>query len=144
MSFTDNEVVPFVRAHKLVTIIVLICIVVLARYVAGDISSWWQSRQVNKQDQKLEQQIDDSEKAAAASESNANTHRDTRLAGEGRYQRAREEQQAAAQNSNRSAEEVRKARERYEETRRHRTADTPALSDAELCAELTKRGIDCR
>lgn len=138
-----NKFSSLIKAHPFIALVVTLVLLVFAYYFRGSIKQSWSSHQVNKQDQQLQQQVDASEKAAAESEGNANTYRDTRLEQHGRTAKAEEDRQAAAVNSNRTIDPVRKARQRYEETRRTRPANSPDISDADLCAELTKRGIAC-
>jgi len=139
-----KSITSWVKRNPLVTGFVLLALIAMLLYFSGSVSQWWHGHQVNKEDQHLEKQIDTNQKAADNSEANANAARDNRQAAEGRAEKAWEEKQHAAEKSNRTLDPVRKARQRYEETRRQRPADAPALSDDDLCAELAKRGIACR
>jgi len=139
-----NKVVSWFKANPTVSIIGVLVLLALLWYFRGSISQAWRGHQVNKQDAQIQKSIDQNAKDAAASETNANTHTEQRQAAEGRAELAQEQKQQAADNSNRTLDPVRKARQRYEETRSSRPADSPALSDEQLCAELAKRGIACR
>jgi flagellar biosynthesis GTPase FlhF len=139
-----QKIFAWLEAHPLVAAVAAGILLVLFLYAGESFSDWRHARAVNHQDQQIQRQIDTDTKAAASSESNANTHRDEREAAEGRADLAQEQKQQAAANSNRTLDPVRKARQRYEETRRSSPADSPALSDEQLCAELAKRGIACR
>ena len=117
---------------------------VVGIYLVSSLVGWWHSHSVNKQDAQIQKTINENSKAAEASETNANTHRDEREKAEGRVELAEEQRRQAAENSNRTLDPVRKARQKHEEVRKSRPADYPGMSDDELCAELAKRGIACR
>jgi len=137
------NVIDLVRHHWLISAVAGAVLLVLVLFAFASVSDWWASRSTNKQDQRLEKNINASETKAGASEANANEHRDSRQAAEGRADQAWQDKQRAAENSNRSAARVNEARQNYEKTRRTNPADAPDLSDADLCAELAKRGIAC-
>lgn len=139
-----KKLIEFARAHESMTVVVFAVVIGLLICVAVSMERWWHGHTLNKQDAQIQKSIDANSKAAETSETNANTHRDDREQAEGRARLADEQREQARANSNRALDPVRKARQRYEETRRTRTADSPVLSDDQLCAELTKRGIDCR
>jgi biopolymer transport protein ExbB/TolQ len=139
-----QKILAWLEANPVVVWVGALMFCALMIYAGESFSQWRHARAINHQDQQIQKQIDTDTKAAASSESNANTHRDEREAAEGRADLAEEQKQQAAANSNRTLDPVRKARQRYEETRRSSPADSPALSDEQLCAELAKRGIACR
>lgn len=123
--------------------ITLLVLSLVLAWLIVTVDDWWQHRTVVKEDQQLERNINAGAKGAAESESNANTIRDQRLEASGRSARSLEERKRAAVNSNQTLDRVRKARQRDEEIRRQRPADSADLSDEQLCAELTRRGIPC-
>lgn len=139
-----KKLIEFAKAHERLSAALFAVLAVAFIFALALTVEWISGHKVNKQDEQLQKKIDKNEKAAEASESNANTQRDQREQAEGRAKLADEQREQARANSNRTLDPVRKARQRYEETSRTRTADSPVLSDDQLCAELTKRGIDCR
>jgi len=139
-----REALATIKANPVAAMVLAAGLIVLLWFLSVGVGQWWHGHQVNKEDQHLEKQIDTNQKAADNSEANANAARDTRQAAEGRAEKAWEEKQHAAEESNRTLDPVRKARQRYEEIHRQRPADAPALSDDDLCAELAKRNIACR
>lgn len=139
-----KKTLAWLEANPFITVIATLVLAALLWYATGAMIEAVQRHQVNKQDHKLEKQIEAADQKATQAESNANDAGNERIEAEGRAARALEEKQQAAANSNRTLDPVRKARQRYEETRRSSPADAPAISDAELCAELAKRSIPCR
>lgn len=139
-----KKLIEFAKSYPRAAFFSLALIVALLTFGALRMRDRWWTHSVNKQDEQLQKKIDADTKNAEAHETNSNSIRDSRLEAEGRADLALEARKQAAVNSNRTIDPVRKARQRYEETRRTRTADSPVLSDDQLCAELTKRGIDCR
>lgn len=143
MSKTDRAT-AWLQNHPMSTIPIALVLIAVVIFTFQNLDDWWQAHQVNKQDSKIQKQIDADAGAAATHENNANSAGEQRQAAEGRAELATEQKQQAADNSNRTIDPVRKAHQRYEETRRSSPADSPALSDDQLCAELAKRAIACR
>jgi ATP/maltotriose-dependent transcriptional regulator MalT len=77
-----------------------------------------------------------------ASEANANSFSTDRQVSDARAADANAVKESAAKESRRTLEPTRKARRRYEETRRSPVDDTPALPDSRICAELAARNIN--
>ena len=133
-----------VKANPLLTFCIALTLAALLYYFRGSISQAWSTHQVSKQDAQIQQKIDAASKAGEQSEVNANTHEANRLKDEGRADKAWQEKEQAAVNSNLSLEPLRKARRKHEEVRKSRPSDFPSITDDELCAELAKRSIPCR
>ena len=139
-----KRITEFAKAYPKYSLIAgALLLVALAASVVL-IRAAWHTRSVEKQDAKIQQQIDKHGDAAETTETNANTHRDSRQSAEGRASLANEQREQARTNSSRTLEPLRKARQKHEEARRSRPTDYPDMSDDELCAELAKRGIACR
>lgn len=126
------------------TLLIVLILASVLWYFRVSISDAWATHQVNKANSQLQQQVDSSDKQAQQHQDNADDAGADRQTKEGRAARAQEEKDQAADNSNRTIDPVRKARQRYEETRRSSPVNSPALSDEQLCAELAKRNITCR
>ena len=137
-------ILEFAKSHKKLSLGSCLILLALLWFAISSLRQFWHSHSINKQDEQIQKSIDANSKAAEASETNANTHRDEREKAEGRVELAEEQRRQAAENSNRTLDPVRKARQKHEEVRKSRPADYPGLSDDELCAELAKRGIACR
>lgn len=144
MNKLTRDIFAWIQRNPTTAAVIVIIMAVVLFFVLGDLKQSWQTHQVNKKDQQLQREVDSAAGAATQSESNANTHAEQRQAAEGRAEFAQEQKQQAAANSNRTIDPVRKARQRYEETRRSSPAGSPDLSDEQLCAELAKRSIPCR
>jgi hypothetical protein len=139
-----KAVFAWVKTNWLTSVIAAAVLLALLWYVSGSIGQWWGEKAIQRDDQRIQQDVDRKERDSQASERNANTAGTDRQAAEARAAAAEQQKQQAAANSNRTADPVRKARQRYEETRRSHPADSPTLGDDQLCAELARRNIGCR
>jgi hypothetical protein len=111
-------------------------------YISGEIKGVVQNLRSKAADARSEQIVKQETDAAAAHEANANDAAVTRQISEARANDAQAEKVRAAANSNQTAEPTARARQRYEKTRRTPVApDAADMSDSELCAELSRRGI---
>ncbi len=79
---------------------------------------------------------------ANSHEQNANQFSTIRQVDDARAQAAQAIATNAAVNANLTREPARRARLRYEKTRRLSVDDAPALSDARICSELAARNIN--
>jgi ParB-like chromosome segregation protein Spo0J len=139
-----TKLFKWLETHPVVAAVMGAVLALLMLYAGDSFSQWRHTRAVNKQDAQIQSTIDAAAKAAEETQNAADQHAGERQAAEGRAELADEQKQQAAANSNRTIEQVRKARDSYEKTRRSSPADSPAISDDQLCAELAKRGIACR
>lgn len=139
-----NKLQQWAKNHPALAAAALLIVLSLALFATQMVSLAVRDAITRSQDSKIQKQIDADAGAATTHENNANSAGEQRQAAEGRAELAEQQKQQAAANSNRSFDSVRKARQRDQETSRSSPADSPDLSDEQLCAELTKRGIPCK
>src|SRR6185369_8020594 len=120
-----EKVLKWLRQHPQAELVIALLLIAWAVFFFSKADQWWHGHQVNKQDAQIQKSIDANAAAAEKAQSNADQHASERQSAEGRAQLADEEKQRAADNSNRTIDPVKKARQRYEETRRSTPADSP-------------------
>lgn len=139
-----DKVKNLVSPKTFYLLVAALAVTVLLWYFGSSALKSFSNALGNRQDVQSEQTVKEDLKQAGTHEDNANAASVSRQVNEARAADAQADKDAAAVNSNRTAEPTRQARQRYEKTRRHDPADAPpAIPDSELCSELAKRNLPC-